>query len=208
MILYSEIFKTRAKITQAFPAVIRKPRDWSHYPCSDKVLNFGSGNVAAPNHVELKRYYKDVYACDSDPLSGADYMGINDVDKKFGLIIAEHVFEHIKIDDIVNGLAQKFYSLLNDNSKLVITIPNIHNFGNFFVDYDHKNYAPPTDLAAIFCCCGFELIDYFKWSKARYMQFQASMNETDRYLEEFLESNYGLQLDRYITLVFTKNGQV
>jgi predicted SAM-dependent methyltransferase len=208
MILYSEVFKTRAKITQAFPTINRKSRNWSFYPCTDKVLNFGSGDVNAANHIELKNYYKNVYACDSDPLSGANYANINDVDQKFGLIIAEHVFEHIKVEDLVNGLAQKFYDLLNDNSKMVITIPNIHNFGNFFVDYDHKNYAPPTDLAAIFCCCGFELVDYFKWSKSKHMINQANMSKIDQYLEAFLESNYGLQMDRYITLVFAKNGQV
>lgn len=37
---------------------------------------------------------------------------------------------------------------------------------------------------------------------------QNSMNETEKFLEAFIEKHYGLQPDHYLTMVFQKNGQV
>ena len=208
MIYYSSVIANRAKICSQFPSLVRKRRIWHDFLVEGKVLNFGCGNIKAANYQEIKSIFRDVKSCDNDPTAGADYNSINSIDEKFDLIIGEHVLEHIKVEDVINGLVQKFNSLLNENGKLVLTIPNLYNFGAYFNHFDHKNSAPPIDLAAIICCANFDLIDMFKWSKDKHMINQANMSKIDQYLEAFLESNYGLQMDRYITLVFAKNGQV
>ena len=150
--------------------------------------------------------YKNIHTCDSDTTSGADYNNINNINQKFDLVICEHVLEHIDIQDIVGGLAKKLFDISNKNSKLVIGLPNINNFGSFFSHYDHKNFAPPIDIAAIFCCVGYDIIDFYKWSKINHMVTHSQFNDTEKYLSMFLEKHYSLEIDRYITMVFEKHG--
>lgn len=208
MIQYSEVIFYRKKIVEKFPQLIRKPRNWQDYVCEGgKVLNFGSGDVNAEHHKEIKNVFKNVCSCDSDPAFSADYLDLNLIDDKFDLIVGEHVLEHIETKEVIN-IAKKFNSLLNDNGKLVLTIPNLNNFSSYFGDFDHKNSAPPVDLAAIVCCANFELIDFFRWSKLKHMQAQLGMNEAEKFIEHFMERHYGLQTDRYITMVHQKNGKI
>ena len=204
MISYSDVTAHRAKICSNFPALNRKNRFWQNYVVEGKTLNFGCGNVKAASHQEIKSVFKNVASCDNDITTGADYNDIKLIDEKFDLIVSEHVLEHIKVEDVINGLIQKFNDLLNENGKLVITIPNLYNFGAYFTDFDHKNASPPIDLAAIICCANFNLIDIFKWSKDKHMKLQFNMTDAEKAIETFMETHYNLQTDRYITMVFNK----
>jgi len=206
MITYTEIIDQRSKIDSKFPTIIRKARTWQNYRNAKNVLHFGSGDVRNPNHKEIEKLFKCVKSCDICPSSGSDYSDINVIEEKFDLIIAEHVLEHIEVVDVIENISKKFFELLNDQGKLIITIPNLYCFGTFLSDHDHKNFSPPIDTAAIFCCRGFDLIEYYKWSKLSHMSYQRSMLEIENFLEKFMEKNYGLQTDRYITMVFEKNG--
>jgi hypothetical protein len=208
MLLYSNVVLNRSLICEKFPHLIRKQRVWqNYYHDNEKVLNFGSGNVEAVNHKEIKNLFKNVFSCDSDPSSGADYNSLDLINDKFDLIICEHILEHITVEKMYE-VAKKFDELLNDNGKLLVTLPNVLNFGSYFSHYDHKNYSPPIDIAAIICCVGFDVVDMFKWSKEKHMVYQSSMNETEKFLEYFLEKNYGLQTDKYITIILQKNGKI
>lgn len=206
MTSYIEIYKKRGEIGTYFSNAKRKPRIWNDYLYNEKVLNFGSGDVNAANHQEIKNIFRNVFSCDSDVSSGADYKNINEIDTKFDLVICEQVFEHIKIEDFINGFAKKIFDICNQKSNLIITLPNIYNVGTFFSDFDHKNFSPPIDLAAIFCCNGFQIKEVYKWSKINHMVAQQQFNDTEKYLSFFLEKHYGLEIDRYITMVFEKNG--
>jgi predicted SAM-dependent methyltransferase len=210
MITYSQVIQQRGKIVSEYPefSLKRKQRSWINYPCAGKVLNFGSGPTFSPFHKELSGIYHDIESCDNDPLALATYKNIEEITGSFDLIIAEHVLEHIEIDYVINFLANKLYTLLNNSGTLILTVPNIHNFGAYFTDFDHKNTMPPHDLAAIMCCTGLKLKDFYKWSKQKHMIAQESMNELEKFIESFLERHYGLQPDRYITIVFEKNGKI
>lgn len=208
-ISYSSVIENRAKIGAKFPKLVRKGRAWSEIPCVGTVLNFGSGKVTGANHSEIKRTYRLVFSCDSDPNSGADWASLEEATsggRKFDMIVAEHVLEHIDTPTFVDVVSVRLAESINPDGKLVITIPNIYCFGTFFSDYDHKNFAAPLDIAAIICCRGFEMTDFFRWSKSKHMSYQVNMTEAERFVEEFVEKNYGLQSDRYLTMVFKKNG--
>ena len=203
---YSSIVSFRNIVTKKFPTVARKSRNWRAYPCEGKVLSFGSGKKTGSQFVELKSIYKNIVSCDSDPEAEADYRSIEDIQETFDLIIAEHVLEHIDTDYFVNTLSQKISSIANNNCKLLITVPNLYCYGTFFSDFDHKNLCGSLDIACVLCAHGFALSDYYRWSKMNYMEAQNNFSETERFLEQFIEKNYGLQTDRYVTLVFEKNG--
>lgn len=38
------------------------------------------------------------------------------------------------------------------------------------------------------------------------MNLQNNFSDTEKFIESFIEKHYGLQTDRYVTLVFQKNG--
>lgn len=206
MISYSEILEQRSKINSQFPALARKVRSWQNYANAIRVLHFGSGDVKKPNHREIENYFSIVKSCDSDPLSGSDYRDVYSIEEKFDLIIAEHVLEHIETAEVIEKLSKKLFELLDLKGRLVITVPNLYCLGTFLSDHDHKNLSPPTDTAAIFCCRGFDLVEYYRWSKSNFMSYQNSMTEFEKSLEVFIDKNYGLQTDRYITMVLQKNG--
>lgn len=203
-ISYSNIVSFRSKVSEKFPKPIRKPRTWSSYSCKSTVLNFGSGKKDSANNRELISVYGNVKTCDSDPEAFADYCSIDQIEEKFGLIVAEHVIEHIDTPFFVNTLSKRFSELLEKNGKLIITIPNLYCYGTFFSDFDHKNLCGHLDIACILCSKGLEIIDYFLWSKLNYMALQSNFSESEKKLELFMEKNYGLQTDRYVTLVFEK----
>ena len=203
VITYKDIISQRAKIHQKFKLLERKGRTFP--PCNNDVLHFGSGDVNSPNHKEIEKLYSKVYSCDSDEKSGSDYKDIFDiVDKKFGMIICEHVLEHIPVEILINRISQKFSDLLIEDGILLVTLPNINNFSSYFSDYDHTCHVPPYDIASIICCRGFEVADMFRWSKSHKMLKQSEMNQTELFVENFMEMNYGLQLDQYVTMILKK----
>jgi hypothetical protein len=203
---YSEIVSFRSKVSEKFPKPIRKPRMWKDYPTTGPVLNFGSGKKDGAHNLELLHYYQEVFCCDSDPNSGADFSSIEEVDSKFSLIIAEHVLEHVETNYFVHELSKRFYDLLLDDGKLIITVPNMYCYGVFFSDFDHKNICGHLDMACIMCARNLQISDYFLWSKIKYMNLQNNFSDTEKFIESFIEKHYGLQTDRYVTLVFQKNG--
>jgi hypothetical protein len=207
-VTYSDVISNRRKVVDKFPTIERKNRVWHPFFGKRKVLHFGSGNVSHNAHRELCSIFKVVTSCDLDSKTGADYHVLDDISEKFDLIVAEHVFEHITPQDLIDSMADKISSRLEDGGHLLVTIPNLMNFVGYFADFDHKNLAPPVDIAAIFCCFGLEVVDFFRWSKVNHMIAQQNMNETEKMLEAFLEKHYGLQADKYITMVFQKNGQI
>lgn len=155
------------------------------------------------------RDYKEVFSCDSDPNAEADFSSIDKIDKKFSLIIAEHVLEHVETEYFVQEMSMSkiFYDLLLDNEK------NSSSYSSqsvllrfFFSDFDHKNICGHLDMACIMCARSLSLSEYFVWSKMKYMNAQEKFSESEKMLETFMEKNYGLQTDRYVTLVFEKRG--
>jgi len=207
-LVYSEVIKNRVIISTKFPVLERRGRVWRAFGCTGVVLNLGSGNVTCANHREIASAYSDcqVFSCDSDQNSGADWTSLEEAtsSQKYDLIVAEHFLEHIDTQEFADTLSVQIVEAIKPKGTLVITIPNIYCFGTFFSDYDHKNFASPVDIAAIFCCRGLEIVDFFRWSKPKQMMYQENMTEVERFVESFIEKNYGLQTDRYVTMVFRK----
>lgn len=208
-ITYTDIVTKRTQLHQKFEPLIRKTRRWNEavFRKATRTLHFGSGNVNLPNHKEVCSLFPNVVACDADISSGADYFHLDQVEGKFDLIISEHVLEHISINVLIRDVAPSLCDLLEKDGIMIITIPNIKNFGGYFSDHDHKNHVPPTDIAAIFNCFGLNVVDMYRWSKSSRMTKQNKMSDLEKMLEHFLEEYYELQTDQYVTMVFQKTAQ-
>lgn len=206
---YTSIVSFRRDISIKFQKIERRPRFWPRIVKGGSVLNYGSGKKDSESCREIISVYGNVKTCDNDPDAKPDYPGIEAIkDQTFDLIIAEHLIEHIEVGYFIDVVSQKLSELVKDSGKLLITIPNTSCYGSIFSHYDHKNFSPPSDIACILSARNFNLIDCCLWSKQSHMIRQRNFTEMEKMLEKFMNENYGLQTDRYITMVFDKNGKV
>lgn len=203
MINYTDVFSRANELNKKFSPIPYASCRSLDIVRNKRVLHFGSGALDKPNHQDIKALASDVIAVDSDPLSNAHYASMDYVDGKFDLVFSEHTIEHISIDDLYHVI-MSFMRLLKQGGDVLITIPNIHNFGSWFSHYDHKNFAPPLHIAAIFECAGLILQQVYMWSKHSHVTRHANFDATEQYIASFLEREYGLMLARYVTMHFKK----
>jgi predicted SAM-dependent methyltransferase len=176
-----------------------------------KTLHFGSGNTTNPNanHAFFKKHATSITSVDIDPSSGADYKNLSDLINKnhkssYELIVSEHVFEHIEFKEI-SRIAEDFKYLLKPGGYVFFTVPNINNFGAWFSNHDHKNFAPPAEIAAIFEIVGFETTTRAGWSKSEHFERHKAFSNTEILLANFLYAEYGLEVYRYISYLLKSN---
>ena len=206
---YKEIIETANKIDKRLGMTIAY-RDNSSFGLlgrmselyDKKVLHFGCGNVEEGDHVFFKEMASEITSVDNDISSGADFKSLEDVtlEDYHDFLVTEHVLEHIPIDQIDN-IAAEFKRLASKKGKVIITLPNIRNFGAWFSNYQHVNFAPPEQIAAIFELSGFTAIERYGWSKQQHFERHANLTNAWQQIAAFLDMEYGLQLYRYITYV-------
>ena len=207
---YSKIMKKSSEIENMFN---RETRYIQYRSLDDlhekKILHFGSGNTSTKNgnHSVLKNIASSIVSVDSDPESNSDFHSLEDViDNDFDYVVAEHVFEHILVDHIPD-IAYSISKKIKRSGKFLLTLPNIRNFGGWFNNFEHVNYSPPENIAAIIELASLEklkVIDRFGWSKQRIFNKHSKASETELYLFNFLKENYNLEPFRYITYIFEK----
>jgi predicted SAM-dependent methyltransferase len=151
----------------------------------------------------IEKISKKVISIDSDIESGSNYKTITEaIDKetyKYDGLFCEHVVEHIPVQELPQ-IFKELRVLLKKDADVVITVPNIYNFGNFFQNYEHINYSPPIHIAAIIEMEGYKCDNIFSWSKQKHFIRHTNFNETEVYIANFMEREYGLQLGRYVTI--------
>jgi len=200
VISYSEVTRRRAEIRSRIPFRYMSGRNWAIIR-DRSVVSLGCGSVEGSQFLELKQVSSSVVGVDTDPQSGAHYSALSDVPAdQHNALVAEHVLEHLTHAQMLDAFTE-IARILVPGSPVIITLPNINNFGIWFHDFDHKSFCPPVDTAAILEAHGFHVTDLFGWSKhARFMRHQ-SMNDFEQHLCAFIEENWGLTLPHYVTIV-------
>ena len=200
---YSEISDKRSDIRKRFPGLEHQAfREWPGCENIEEynALIFGSGDVKAENALILKKSCKSITTIDSDPTAGADHLSLFDVeDGLFDIVIADHVIEHIPISEC-SDLFLSFRKKLKEKGEIVITIPNITNFGSWFSHYDHKNFSPWWDVAAFLELEGFNIDHIFYWSRRNKTTEIQNFDDKDRKIALFLNRYYGLSIPDFVTI--------
>ncbi|OUX37952.1 MAG: hypothetical protein CBE33_02120 [Candidatus Pelagibacter sp. TMED273] len=131
----------------------------------DKVLDFGAGFGFFSEY--LRKLGKEVTAVDSnkkavDVLRQKNFLTfktLNEVNKKFDVIISLNVLEHIEDDQKV---LENLYSALNENGKLILYLPssmkvwtNLDEIVNHYRRYSLKEIKNKAQMA------GFRVIEAY-----------------------------------------------
>ena len=199
MVSYSQIIGRAAEIRARLPPRYVQGRSWDPIR-SRSVLSLGCGSSESEQFRELLSFAASVDGVDSDPMSGARYASLAEVPTgAHDALVAEHVLEHMTHEEVVDALTHAA-RILRPGSAMIVTLPNISNFGSWFNNFDHKNFSPPEDTAAIIELHGFQVVDMFGWSKQSRFERHARMPEEERRLCSFMEENWGLTLPQFITI--------
>lgn len=200
---YTEIANRRNQIRKKFPSLAQQVyREW---PGSDKLIGydaliFGSGNIKEENNEVLKKSCKSITTIDSDHESGADFFSLSEVDSNsFDIVIADHIIEHIPIYDC-SDIFSSFREKLREKGEIVITVPNIANFGSWFSHYDHKNFSPWYDICSFIELGGFNVDHVFYWSRRNKTTRIQNFTDFDEKIASFLYLYYGLSIADFITI--------
>jgi len=206
MISYDKVIENASKIKERIGKIEYLPyRDLSCFH-NKEIIHFGSGKVEKSNHQMIKEIASKVISIDCDKDSGADYAtpknALQKETKKYDGLFSEHVIEHIPIQ-AVPEIFRDLRCLLNKDAEVILTIPNIYNFGAFFSNYEHVNFSPPDHIASIIELEGFPCNKIFSWSKQRHVQRHSSLSEVEFFIANFLEKEFNLQLARFVTINLT-----
>ena len=196
---YTDVVSSRSQITSRIPMRYTPGRSWESVR-ERRVLSLGCGPVEGSQFKELLASAAGVEGVDTDPKTGALYRTLAEVPSgEFTSLVAEHVLEHMTHDQILDAFEQAA-RILSPGSTVIITLPNINNFGIWFGDHDHKSFCPPVDTASMLELHGFHVADMFGWSKQSRFQRHMSMSEQECAIARFVEENWGLTLPQYITI--------
>lgn len=212
---YTEIIEKANEIDKKLGNIQYIPRRSLDLFVGKNILHFGSGNTKLENgnHDFFRKISKKIISIDNDPNASADYKNIDLIEPncKFDAIISEHVFEHIRIEEIPD-IVKKLTLHASEGAYFLMTLPNINNFGTWFSHYQHINFAPPSHMAAMIELCGWNTINRFGWSKDSHFLRHKDMyiketpeNNIKRLVSNFLFEEYNLQLYRYVSYIFQKN---
>ena len=196
---YSDVIARRVQINSRIPPRYAPGRSWEPIR-GRQVLSLGCGSVEGEQFKELLAAAAGAEGVDTDPKSGAKFRTLLEVPSgEFTALVAEHVLEHLTHEQVLSSFKQAA-RILPQGATVIITLPNINNFGIWFSDFDHKNFCPPVDTAAILELHGFQVMDMFGWSKPSRYQRHLAMGDQERALCAFMEANWGLTLPQYITI--------
>lgn len=199
MISYSTIMARRDEISRRISVNYVQGRSWGPI-AGRRVLSLGSGSVEGAQFREIASVASRAAGVDSDPLSGAQFSSLADVPSgEFDALVAEHVVEHMTHDQVIEAFSQAA-RILPPGGIVIITAPNVSNFGSWFNNHDHRNFTPPLETAAILELSGFHVLDVFGWSKPERHARHMSMGDEERRLCAFVEENWGLTLPQFITI--------
>jgi predicted SAM-dependent methyltransferase len=174
------------------------------YKTCDKLLDFGSGN----GDEWLLKLTKEYYTLDIDPKYNTTFAHIDEIpdDLKFNAIVTNQVFEHIEKEKLPN-IAKKLSSLLAPGGKMMVSVPNVHNWYHYLCDFDHKSPLMYWDIAALFEMNGITVTDIYFYTKVdKYVALQDELSDpVNLRLHQFMADYYYLHPADYLVVVGEKN---
>jgi hypothetical protein len=171
----------------------------------ERILDFGSSE-SGTSEGYMRNGTLEYFTLDSDPSAQTDYSELGDIPEeiKFDAVIAMEVFEHIPREHLIETVAG-ISNVMEKNSTIIATMPNICNWFIFHKDYDHKNPLRYNHLGAIFSLFGIEVIDtyLFEYRYSRFVQNVDAFKNNEALFQTLL-SSFGMHPANQIAIVGIK----
>lgn len=122
-----------------------------------RILDYGAGDMRLKNKFLAMGYNGEYETLDLSKEYKHDYNFISEVSGTYDAILCLDVIEHMSLNEYVD-LMDKFKSLLNDKSKLIISTSNPLCISPMWAgDAGHIQQFPLADLGADFLVRGFDI---------------------------------------------------
>ncbi|MBU1674095.1 class I SAM-dependent methyltransferase [Patescibacteria group bacterium] len=126
------------------------------------VLDVGAGQKWIGDFLKKSNLGCRYFSMDPDNNNDHDFNSLEEINQKFDAITLFDVAEHLNTDQLTSYL-EKIHDLLNENGKLIISIPNIFYVGNsYFTTCNHIGFYSYMDLHCFIRSAGFKKTNIFR----------------------------------------------
>lgn len=169
---WNEIFKGRKKAFN-LPNILKLPTVVGRMDVlrsvvkkGDSVLDMGANDRTLKKFFEREDIKVEYFSLDIDTTLEHDYYSLDSVDRKFDVITAFELVEHISVADLL-ALLHKFTGLLKAGGRIVVSTPNVCHPVHFWRDCTHITPLRYDELYGLLASAGFEDIMIYRSGKLK-----------------------------------------
>ncbi|OGL45855.1 MAG: hypothetical protein A2W05_02475 [Candidatus Schekmanbacteria bacterium RBG_16_38_10] len=165
---WSKIRRGRDAASKSLPKITKIPIVKSNRQVISNILKNGDAILdIGANNRSLEKYLSSIigkvsyFSLDTDKNLPHDYYDMAAIDRKFDVIVALDVIEHMTLIDTV-VLFERIYELLNPSGCIVISTPNVCHPVRFWRDCTHITPYRYDELAGLLISAGFHDIKIYR----------------------------------------------
>ncbi len=127
----------------------------------DAILDIGANDRNLEKDINSTGINLSYFSLDIDKNLPHDYYDMAAIDRKFDVIVALDVIEHMTLIDTV-VLLERIHELLNPSGRVVISTPNVCHPVRFWRDCTHVTPYRYDELAGLLISAGFHDIKIYR----------------------------------------------
>lgn len=173
---WTNIFMGRKEATRNLPNILKIPTVRGRMDIlerlvkdGDTVLDVGAHDRTTGDLIKRAGIKAKYFSFDVDRTHKHDYYSLDDIDRRFDVVMAFELVEHISPAEIVEFFT-KAASVLNENGLIVISTPNVCHPVYLWRDCTHITPVRHDELYGLLHSTGFCGIEIFRSGKFKWKQ--------------------------------------